>query len=99
MDKSNKNGTEAIMAVFSDFIDDRVSAALSEVKESMEGQEAGNEWDQLLKKAQPFLSKDLSADLDTAINRLNTIEYGYIYRRGFFDALEFLRCGNVPLNI
>lgn len=95
---TKKTGPEAIMNDFYAFICERVAEGLCDANKDGEYQETLEKLDQLWQAAKPLIRIDLFLELDAVINGLNTIEYDYIYRRGFFDALDFLKCGNIPLS-
>lgn len=93
----DRSGTKAVMKEFHNFISERVADALCEAQESIDFAEALNELNRLSEEEKALIPAELYMGLDAAINRVNTIEYDHIYRRGFFDAIDFLKCGNVPL--
>jgi hypothetical protein len=95
--KDNKNGPESIMNAFYGFICDRVSEGLDEAQQSTDYTDALKELDHMWEEAKPLLPLELYQEMDAAINNINTIEYDYIYRRGFFDAFDFLKIGNISL--
>ena len=98
MRKTEKStGPEAIMAEFYKFITDRVSTGLNDAGKSQDYKSAEKEVNDLLDAIKPHIPIELFQDLDSAINAMNVFEYDYIYRRGFFDAIDFLKCGEIPL--
>jgi hypothetical protein len=90
-------GPEAVMEEFYEFITERVTVGIIESEKAPEYDIVKKELSDIMDAIKPLITFEQFIELDSISNRLTVIEFDYIYRRGFFDAIDFLKCGDIPL--